>query len=165
MFSSYVIMPASQEVPEAGFLVKLNEEDVGLVLHAGDYVSPFVIPRFGKLKSKLIGVFGNNDGDHEHLVKSFNEYEAFEIRGRFAQITCEGLKIALLHGSDVDLLEALFDCESFDVVVYGHMHNPNVYQKGNTLIVNPGEVCGYLTGKSTIVLFDTANRKARIVEL
>ena len=146
-------------------VVRLNEEGVGLVLHAGDYISPFVIPRFGGLKSKLIGVFGNNDGDHEHLVKSFNEYGAFEIRGRFAQITCEGLKIALLHGSDMDLLEALVGSESFDVVVYGHVHHPNVYRKGNTLIVNPGEVCGYLTGKSTIVLFDTTNKEAKIVEL
>ena len=38
---------------------KLNEENVALVLHAGDYVSPFVIPKFKALNAKLIGVFGN----------------------------------------------------------------------------------------------------------
>jgi predicted phosphodiesterase len=31
--------------------------------------------------------------------------------------------------------------------------------------VNPGEVCGYLSGKSTIALLDTVKREARIVEL
>jgi len=31
--------------------------------------------------------------------------------------------------------------------------------------VNPGEVCGYLSGKSTIALFDTDRREAEIIEL
>jgi predicted phosphodiesterase len=33
------------------------------------------------------------------------------------------------------------------------------------LAVNPGEVCGYLTGKSTIAIVDTASRHARIIPL
>ncbi|MCJ7470999.1 YfcE family phosphodiesterase, partial [Candidatus Bathyarchaeota archaeon] len=41
---------------------RLNDENVDIVLHAGDYVSPFVIPKFKDLRMKLIGVFGNNDG-------------------------------------------------------------------------------------------------------
>jgi len=49
---------------------KLNEENVALVLHAGDYISPFVIPKFKTLNAPLIGVFGNNDGDHEFLRKT-----------------------------------------------------------------------------------------------
>ena len=52
---------------------RLNEEKVELVLHAGDYVAPFVIPKFKALNCKLIGVFGNNDGDHELLRKRFSE--------------------------------------------------------------------------------------------
>ena len=54
---------------------RLNDEKVGLVLHAGDYVAPFVIPYFKALNAKLIGVFGNNDGDHELLKKRFSETE------------------------------------------------------------------------------------------
>lgn len=48
---------------------KLNKENVGLVLHAGDYVAPFTVIKFRELKAKLIGVFGNNDGDRELLKK------------------------------------------------------------------------------------------------
>ncbi len=33
---------------------RLNEEKVGLALHAGDYVSPFVIPKFKALNAPLI---------------------------------------------------------------------------------------------------------------
>ena len=144
---------------------KLNQEKVGLVLHAGDYVAPFVIPKFKDLKAKLIGVFGNNDGDHEFLKKRFSEHENLEIRGNFAEIVVDGLKIALLHGNEQELLGALIESDSFDVVVHGHTHNAEVYRRGKTLITNPGEVCGYLTGKSTIALLDTVKREVKIVEL
>jgi putative phosphoesterase len=144
---------------------RLNEENVGLVLHAGDYVAPFVIPKFKELKAKLIGVFGNNDGDHELLKRRFSEHKGLELRGNFAEIIVDGLKIALLHGSEEELLRALITSEGFDVVVHGHAHKAEVYQKNKTLIVNPGEVCGYLTGWSTIAFLDTSKREARIVRL
>jgi len=144
---------------------RLNVENVELVLHAGDYVAGFVIPRFKELKAKLIGVFGNNDGDHELLRKRFSENKRLELRGNFAEITADGLKIALLHGGDVELLEALIDQERFDVVVYGHTHIAEIRRKGETLVVNPGEVCGYLSGKSTLALLDTVKREAKIIEL
>ncbi len=144
---------------------KLNEERVKLVLHAGDYVAPFVIPRFKELKAKLIGVFGNNDGDRELLKKRFSEYESLEIRGSFTEIVVDGLKITLLHGSEEELLKALINSEGFDVVVHGHTHKAEVYRKDKTLIVNPGEVCGYLFSKSTIALLDTGRREAKIVDL
>jgi putative phosphoesterase len=144
---------------------RLNDANVDLVLHAGDYVAPFTIPRFKKLKSKLIGVFGNNDGDHELLKIRFHENKQLEIHGNFADVRADSLRIALLHGTDMELLEALIDRESFDVVVHGHTHVAEAHRKGRTLVVNPGEVCGYLTGTSTISLLDTVKRKARIVKL
>jgi hypothetical protein len=143
----------------------LNEENVELVLHAGDYVAPFVVPRFKDLRAKLIGVFGNNDGDRELLKRRFSEYKGLEIRGNFAEITIDGLRVALLHGHEEELLKALVNSEVFDVVVHGHTHKVEVHQKGKTLVVNPGEVCGYLSGKSTIALFDTVKREVRLVDL
>lgn len=144
---------------------KLNEENVELVLHAGDYVSPFVVPKFKKLKAKLIGVFGNNDGDHDFLRKRFNENRNLEIRGSFAEIVIDELKIALLHGNEVELLKSLIETNSFSIIVHGHSHNAEVHKKGRMLVINPGEVCGYLSGRSTIALFDTRKREARIIEL
>ena len=146
-------------------ILKLNEAKVKLVLHAGDYVAPFAVRRFKDLRPRLIGVFGNNDGDHEFLRKRFSENENLEIRGGFADIAVDGIRIALLHGSDRDLLKALADGGGFDVVVHGHAHNSEVYRKGRTLVVDPGEVCGYLTGKSTVALLDTIKHEAKIVEL
>jgi putative phosphoesterase len=143
----------------------LNQQNVELVLHAGDYVAPFVIPRFRDLKAKLIGVFGNNDGGRELLKAKFSENKRLQMHGSFAQVIVDDLRIALLHGDEEELLNALIDSQGFNVVVHGHVHKAEVHKKGKTLVVNPGEVCGYLTGRSTIALLNTETLDARIVEL
>jgi putative phosphoesterase len=144
---------------------RLNQEKVSLVLHAGDYVAPFVIPKFNALNSELVGVFGNNDGDHELLKQRFKETKNCEIRGRFAQIDATGFKVALLHGDESELLTALIKSDFFDAVVHGHAHLTGIRKEGKTLVINPGEVCGYLTGKSTLAILDTDKREARIIEI
>lgn len=144
---------------------RLNREKVDLVLHAGDYIAPFAVRRFKELEARLIGVFGNNDGDQFLLRKQFKALEAAEIRNSFAEILMDGVKIGLLHGEHNELLKSLANADFFDVLVHGHSHQAKITKKGNTVILNPGEVCGYLTGKSSIALLDTSTRKTEIVEL
>jgi uncharacterized protein len=143
----------------------LNKQKVGLVLHAGDYVAGFVIPKLAKLNCPLIGVFGNNDGDHELLKKRFNETNNCTIHERFTQTNIDGYRIALLHGHETELLNAIIDSGYFDAVIHGHSHNKNIEQNGKTLSINPGELCGYLTGKPSLALLDTATRQANFIEL
>jgi putative phosphoesterase len=143
---------------------RLNEERVDLVLHAGDYIAPFSVLHFKPLKAKLVGIFGNNDGDHQFLKKRFKEINA-EIRGEFAEVDVEGVKIAMVHGDDLELLESLIGTESYDVIVHGHTHEAKIYRKGKTLVINPGEVFGYLSNKSTLALLDTQKLDAEIVQI
>ncbi len=143
----------------------LNKEKVELVLHAGDYVSAFTLPRFKGLNCRLIGVFGNNDGDHEYLSRAAGIVKSVEIRGDFVRMELGGLNVALIHGKEDDLLKSLVESGFFDVVVYGHTHHHEIRKKGKTLVINPGEVSGYLTGKPTIAVLDTGKREARIIEL
>jgi putative phosphoesterase len=143
----------------------LNQQNIGLVLHAGDYVAGFVIPILAKLNCPLIGVFGNNDGDHELLKKRFGETTNCTIHDRFTQTTIEGYRIALLHGHETELLNAIVDSGYFDSVIHGHSHNRGIEQRGKTLSINPGELCGYLTGKPSIAILDTVKGQARIIEL
>jgi uncharacterized protein len=143
----------------------LNQTKIDLVLHAGDYIAPFVIPKFKNLNCKLIGVFGNNDGDHELLRKRFSETNNCTIIGRFAEVNVENYRIALLHGDETQLLNVLVDCGFFNAVIHGHTHGLGVTQKGKTLDINPGELCGYVTGKSSFAILDTVTNKAEIVEL
>ncbi len=150
---------------------RLLEEKVDLVLHAGDYVAPFVIPHLKPFKAKFIGVFGNNDGDHEFLRRRCAEFD-LEIRGIFAEVKADDARIALLHGGESggapgpsELLKSLLSCECYDVIVYGHVHEAKAYRKGKTLIINPGEVCGYLTGKPSVALLDSKTMQVKIIPL
>ncbi len=142
----------------------LNREEADLVLHAGDYVAPFAVLQFRSLKAKLIGVFGNNDGDRNLLKRKFDEIGA-EIRGKFAEISVNNLKIALIHGEENDLLKALINSNYYDVVIHGHTHKAEKYRVGKTLVINPGEVCGYLTGKATIAILDVDKREVEIIDI
>jgi len=142
-----------------------NRENVELVLHAGDLVSPFMIDTLKELRAPLTGVFGNNDGDHALLAKRLAAFPRLKIAGSFARIDAGGMKIALLHGNDPDLLATLAKCSSLDLLVYGHTHHPEVRKEGSLLVVNPGETYGHLTGRSTVALVDTVKRSAEIVDL
>lgn len=143
---------------------RLNWENVNLVLHAGDYIAGFSIQHLKPLKARLIGIFGNNDGDHELIQKKFKELGA-ELRGRFAEVVVDGLRIAMLHGQEEALLNSLISAGGHDLIVHGHTHEAKTHQKGKTLIVNPGEVCGYVSGKSTIATLNTKTREVKIIQL
>jgi hypothetical protein len=160
-----IVADTHDNLPAIDKVVKrLNDEKVELVLHAGDYVAPFSVLRFKPLKAKLIGIFGNNDGDRDFLKRRFKEINA-EIRGSFAEVSLEGVKIVMVHGDDLELLTSLIETQSYDVVVYAHSHEAKICRKGKTLVINPGEVCGYLSNESTIALLDTQGPDAKIVQI
>ncbi len=143
---------------------KLNEEKVELVLHAGDYSAPFAAFRFKPLRAQMIGVFGNNDAEKELLQKNF-ETIGKQVRGKFAEVKVDKLKIALLHGEEADLLESLVNTSAYDVVMYGHTHQAAVRKQNRTMIINPGEACGYLTEKATVGFLDTETMEVELVSI
>ncbi|MFA4986189.1 MAG: metallophosphoesterase family protein, partial [Candidatus Brocadiia bacterium] len=49
--------------------------------------------------------------------------------------------------------------------IYGHDHLVNVTSKKNGLLINPGESCGYLTGRSTVAIWDTQGDTVDIIEI
>ncbi len=54
---------------------------------------------------------------------------------------------------------------NFDVVCFGHNHQFAITPAGKSLIINPGEIFGGLTGHSTFVLYDTDTGTAEKVEV
>ena len=143
---------------------RLNGLDVELVLHAGDYVSPFTAKPYAELKAKMIGVYGNNCAEREKLREVYAAVGK-ELVGNFAEVEAEGKRVALLHGHDEVLLRALKMRGFYDVVVHGHDHKANIAKVGTTLVVNPGEVGGWLYGRSSLAVLDTDGLKAEIIYL
>jgi len=139
-----------------------NSQQVTEVLHAGDLVSPFVAPLFSKLQAKLHYVWGNNEGDHEFIKVRFADIGTSPL-GDFAALQLGGKKIALLHGTHQEIVDSLIESGAYDLIVRGHSHRAEILE-GETLVVNPGEVCGYLTGRQTVALIDLDRMHAQIVE-
>lgn len=140
-----------------------NGEGVEHVLHAGDLISPFVAPRFARLEAPLHYVWGNNEGDRTLITLKFGEIGVKPL-GEFAAFELGGRTLAMIHGTCERVVEALAKSGLFDVVVRGHTHRPDISRE-QTLVINPGEVCGYLTGKQTVALLDTKELTAEIIEL
>lgn len=134
-----------------------NSFGVEKVFHAGDLVAPFTKRELGKLRAPLICVFGNNDGERLMLKSVFGEIYLPPL-----EVTLDGKKIVLMH--EPDNLEALIKSEYYDVIIYGHTHAIDI-RKGKTLIINPGESCDWLTGKSNIAVLDLSTMEPELIEL
>lgn len=142
---------------------RLKEERVKLVIHAGDYVSPFTAKPYAELNVPMIGVFGNNCAMTDALKRVYAEVGA-DLRGYFAEIEEDGLRIALTHGHLKSEMDKAMSGD-YDVVVTGHIHRASVREENGILAINPGEVCGYITGRNTVAFLDTEKRFAWISEL
>lgn len=136
-----------------------NQTRVDMVLHAGDYVSPFSLKPFLSLKCDFIGVWGNNDGDKIAL----QEVAQGKIKNSPLIQSYDQKKILLAH--HLETLEALVLSQEFHLIVYGHTHQSEIRKAGKTLVVNPGECGGWLDGKSTVAVADLEEMTAEIIGL
>lgn len=141
--------------------VRLFEsQGVGLVIHAGDFVAPFSVKPFSRLGCKLVAVFGNNDGERIGLLRAMEGFG--ELHAKMAFIEVEGKHIAVMH--EPEPLEAMKRSGMFDVIVYGHTHKLSI-ERGQCLAINPGEACGWLTGRSTAAVLDLEKLEVSVHEL
>lgn len=142
------------------FLTLFRERGVELVLHAGDFVSPFTAEPFKEAGFKIIGVFGNNDGDKLYLMERYRGVGELFLGPH--ELELAGRKILLTH--EPRALEALVSSGRYDLVVYGHTHRAEL-REGRPLVVNPGEAGGWLTGRATCVLVDLSSLRAELLSL
>jgi len=157
-----VISDTHDNIPKIERAVELfNGEGVEMVLHAGDFISPFTAAPFERLRCKLLGVFGNNDGEKFGLRAKFKEIG--EIREDYAYVELSGRRIFLTHKDG--LAEPIAESGRYDVVIYGHTHVPEVRRIGETLLINPGEAGGWLKGRSTVAILDLERMQVDLKEI
>ena len=145
-----------------GLIKALKERGIKVVLHAGDVIAPFTLKKFQGFELRFI--FGNNDGERAGLTSVANQL-GFEALGDFGCVEISGRRIAMVHGTNEALVKAVANSGLYDVVLRGHTHKLEIKEVGATLVVNPGEVCGYLTGEKTFVTYDAKTGEARAVYL
>lgn len=157
-----LISDSHDHVPHIKQAVELfKEREVDLVLHAGDFCSPFTVPPFEGLAMQ--GVFGNNDGDHYLLMEKFRDIGA-EHLGTFGEIEAGTRRIALYHGTDAPITDALENCGNYDVVVSGHTHEKKAEMVEETLAINPGTAHGF-DDIATVALLETESLNVEFKKL
>ncbi|MCW3128905.1 MAG: metallophosphoesterase [Methanophagales archaeon] len=143
-----------------------NQEEIEILIHAGDFVAPFTEKPFRTLNASLVGIFGNNDGDKLLLKEKYHEKRVGEIYEDPYDFEFFAKRIIVTHKPKI--VDALAASGAYDVVIYGHTHKAVIARKGNkkeVLVINPGECCGYLTGRRTVAILDLEEEEARIAEL
>jgi uncharacterized protein len=157
MSDSHDRVPAIAEL-----LKQMQAAGIGLVLHAGDFCAPFSLDPFEAAHISMAGVFGKNDADLESLrtragraigLELFESPHSFEIGGR---------RILLVHDL-ADIPDR--SIESHEIVVHGHLHKQEMKNRGETLIVNPGESCGWVNGVPTAAILDLDARSVEWLTL
>ncbi len=138
-----------------------NEAGCGLVLFAGDFCSPLVVPPLRKLFCPVVSVLGDNDGNLSGIQSGM------KILGGVAggPVCCtakDGTRFLLTH-----VLNDVRDCiGDANVVVFAHTHRPSVAtDKSGRLFVNPGETSGWTSRKPTVAVVETDDLSAQIIPL
>jgi putative phosphoesterase len=150
-------VPAIEEL-----LAKFAEREVSMVMHAGDYCAPFSLAPFQKAGIPLLGVFGRNDGDRETLEATASQGFGAEIYESPHSFEVGGHKVMLVH--DIGEINKR-SIASHDFVIHGQTHKLDQSKRGDTLLLNPGEACGWLTGKCTAMVVDLDTGEVEVITL
>lgn len=132
---------------------------VGAIFHAGDYVAPFAAKLISPAAITIPThcIYGNNDGERNGLKGILPNLVDGPLR-----VEVEGKTIVMHHFLDW-LTPA--DMAGADIVITGHDHEPRVEEKDGVLYINPGECCGWLTGRCTVAVLDLESMHADLVEV
>jgi len=143
-------------------LQEFQARGVEMVLHAGDYCAPFALQPFLEYAAPMVGVFGRTDGDREGLRQIAAQALACELFESPHSMQIGDHKILLVHDL-ADVAER--SMQSHCLVLHGHEHKQEMKTRGETLIVNPGEACGWVHGAPTAAIIDLDSKHVEFVKL
>ena len=115
------------------------------VIHAGDWVDARLVTELAERAGRLVGVWGNNDGD-----------DVRALLPEIARAEFDGIRFAVIHETGPatkreERMDALFSDD--DVLVFGHSHIPwDTTTNRGLRLLNPGSptdrrrqpVCTYM---------------------
>lgn len=157
MADSHDRVPAIAEL-----LRRMTDAGVGMVLHAGDYCSPFSLSPFTSASVSIAGVFGRNDGDPQGLAAKAAAGFGAELYESPHSFEMSGKRILIVH--DIGDVQAR-SVETHDIVVHGCTHRQDRRTHGSTLLVNPGEACGWVHGTPMAAILDLETLEVEMLAL
>jgi putative phosphoesterase len=150
-------------LPAIAELVKqMQATGVSMLLHAGDYCAPFSLRPIEEARMSLAGVFGKNDGDRQGLLATATAGFGAELFEGPHSFELGGQRVLVVH--DLGDVSAR-SIEGHSIVVHGYTHQQSMRSRGETLIVNPGEACGWLYGEPKAAILDLDTKQVEFLSL
>ncbi len=146
----------------AGLLQVMLDRGVSLVMHAGDYCAPFALDPFLDTNIALLGIFGRNDGDQEGLKATAARGVGMELYESPHSFEVSGHRILIVH--DIGEVNRR-SISAHRFVVHGSTHRQETVTRDDTLIINPGEACGWLNGVCTAAILDLETSEVEVVTI
>ncbi len=139
-------------------VARATELGAEVILFAGDMVAPFTAKKLATFEGPVVAVFGNNDGERKGLSTVLDRIEDPPV-----EVDLGGCHVVMVH--DLSHLDASRrHDESIDVIVHGHTHDLQ-HTGSNPMLLNPGELGGWLTGRRTFCLLDTDTLAVDVIDL
>lgn len=113
-----------------------DEQECEKVVHCGDMIAPFTARLFDA-EFDFYAVRGNNDGEW-NLKQTVEEFG--EFYNNLAELEFEGKEIAVYHGTEEEIVDALVESGKYDYVFRGHTHEKNLREYEATIEINPGGI-------------------------
>jgi putative phosphoesterase len=137
-----------------------NARGTEMVIHAGDCENPSTVELLESLQCPFTGVYGNCDAGLEYSRRS---WAGGQLQRQPLRISLEGKNAVVVHQHH--RVTELAASGAYDLIIYGHLHVPDVRFVGKTLVVNPGKTARQREGRSTVALLDTESMEVEIVDL
>ena len=135
-------------------LDRFSEIKVAAVLHAGDFVAPFAVKPFMNPAWEFHGIYGNNDGERAGIASLGGSISDSPL-----VVGIGSVRVGLVHD------RAEWDGQECDLLVFGHTHKCFYSAEGPCLEINPGELGGWLSGKSTAAIYDCETADAEFIAI
>lgn len=150
----------------AKIIDQLQARNITEVIVLGDFCAPPTVRQLVESGLSFRCIYGNNDGDRARMVRvalesqgrvvfADDEFDSFEIDDR---------KVFITHYPGIAQPAAASG--HYDAVFFGHNHQRSheVLQNG-CLLLNPGEVWGWMNGVVSYAVWDTQANTAEIIEV
>lgn len=143
------------------FLKKVREENISEIICCGDVCNLETASYLNNNFPNKINLVRGNMELYED--KNLSVYKNINYLGRYGSIEINNIKMGICHEPDF-INNLLRENKQLDFIFYGHTHKPWISEKNKTTLINPGTLGGVFQ-KASFAIFDTTNKKAKLIIL
>jgi putative phosphoesterase len=127
------------------------------LIHPGDVIAPFAAKLLAGFPGNVHITYGNNDGERAGLKSILPQIQDGPL-----WLDLAGKRLLVHHFVEWCRPQEI---AAADVIITGHTHQVAIEPRDGKLFVNPGECCGWVTGRATAAIIDLKTNEVELIEV